>query len=207
MSSERTSEQVQDEVPTKINQGDYWAILDKQVQFLRHLNDELLRTLRLHILLGGGFLTALSIIVSLWGSNIFGLDRTTLSGILGWGFSAALVTAAAWAWFFRLGSIRLSYTNLRIGPPNQSSPATFELPNRNLGYYEALKLLFTEDIHVNMFNEQIERIDHNDISDIDVIEYNNRILTTREAYVNTVQQYLYFTFLLLVFGLIGVILL
>lgn len=207
MSGEQAVTAESEQTTTTTEDDDFRTIVETQVQLLRRLNDELLRTLRLHILLGGGVLTGLSIILSRGNAGSLGLNQPTLTGVISWGLSAALVAAAGWGWFLRLGSARLSYTDLRLGSPTQASLPTFEVPERDLGYYEIIKSLLTEDIRMETFEERIERLDHEDLSDDpqEVIEHNNRVLATRESYVNTVQKYLYFNFVLVVLGLVGLV--
>lgn len=191
--------------PRLTEEDDVRAIIETQVQLLRRLNDELLRTLRLHVLLGGGVLTGVSIAISRGSSLLW--NQPTPSGLLSWGFPAALVIAAGWGWITRLGSTRLSYTDLRLGSPTQASLPTFGVQERNLTFFQTLTSLIIGEIRTDTFEERIERLDHEDISDDPqaVIEHNNRILASRESYVNTIQNYLFANFILVVVGLIFLI--
>jgi len=207
MSEELSTTNVSSDAPPAVDVDEYRSILEQQVRILSQLNDELFRTLRLHILLGGGLLTVLSIIVSRKGTNVFGINQPVISDITGWGFSAALVAAFGLAWFFRLGSSRLSYTDLHLGSPTESSLPTFNVSKRDVGHFEAFSSFLREDIGIRTFEDHVERITHEDIPDThsDILEHNNYILTTREVYVNTIQKYLYFSFLLFSLGILGII--
>lgn len=203
MSGEQAVTTDSEQAPRSTEENDYRTIIETQVQLLRQLNDELLRTLRLHALLGGGVLTGVSIAISRGGSLMWN-QPPTLSGLITWGFFAILVAFAGGGWISRLGSARLSYTDLRLGSPTQASLPTFKVSERDLNPYQELKSLLKGEISIKTFEERVERVDHNDISDDPetVIEHNNRVLATRERYVNTVQQYLIANFILVVGGIL-----
>ena len=203
MSGEQVVTAESEQAPRPTEENDHRTIIETQVQLLRQLNDELLRTLHLHALLGGGVLTGVSIAISRGGSLMWN-QPPTLSGLITWGFFAILIAFAGGGWISRLGSARLSYTDLRLGSPTRVSLPTFKVPERDINLYQELKFFLKGEISIESFEESVERVNHDDISNDPeaVIEHNNRVLATRERYVNTVQQYLIANFILVVGGIV-----
>lgn len=209
-------EEVDDHHPTpRVDDDEGRAVLDTQVQLLRRLNDELLRTLKLHALFGGGVVTALSVI----GVSGLTINSPAPANQVAWFFSFS-ATLFAPTWVLRLLSERVSYSELTLGihpnaknmPYSEKDPvSTSGILDKILGFFIAIgngviTLLFPK-ISVEASEEKIghEEVAGKMLDDnyTDAIHQNTWVLQTREDYVNNVQNYLSVTFIIYVFGLAG----
>lgn len=201
------------------------SVIDTQVQLLQSLNDELIRTVRIHILMGGGVVAAITTLFSRYGGGIFLPERYVNL----WGLSLALVVFVVY-WAIGLFSARISYTKLQLGVGSNCEPPTYNhshqnesrsrftsiwnrvktFPSRFLaGIVEFLRFLKSP---IPRTAEQHEReVPPEEVNPMlangyqSAIHHNSWILKTRENYVNEVQQYLSVTFLFFVLGVFGLI--
>lgn len=185
------------------------AVLDRQVQIMRRMNDELLRTARVHVILGGAMVTIISIVnASLFLPN---------SNPAVWFIGFTLSSLSFISWYNHLGASRLSYTDLSIGVhrdldsfqiPTEGSSDTalsrLQKAARNLP--TAVSTFFGNTITPEDFEDRTDRNEavHQMLSDDyrSAVKDNIWILATREKYLNAVQGYLYGAFLLLVLGML-----
>lgn len=215
MSQKQVEEKTDNQPSRKIDDAEGRAVLDKQVQILRRINDELLRTLRLHAVFGGVVVTALSVI----GVNGLKINSPAPTNQVLWllSFSA---TIFAPMWVLRLLSERVSYSELTLGmhPDAMDMPHSEKESEPNsgildkiIGFFTAigdgvLTLLFP-NISVEASEEEItqDEVAGKMLEDnyTDAIHQNTWLLQTREDYVNDVQRYLSATFIIYVFGLAG----
>lgn len=185
------------------------AVLDTQVQIMRRMNDELLRTARVHVVLGGAIVTIISVVnASLFLPN---------SDLLAWFVGFTLSSLSFIAWYNHLGASRLSYTDLSIGV-HRSLESFHEMsddkPDSTVGRLRrafenvpiALSTFLGNNITPQDFEEEINQDEavRQMLSDDhpSAVEHNNWILATREKYLNAVQNYLYGAFLLLLLGIL-----
>ncbi|WP_435175696.1 hypothetical protein [Halorussus sp. AFM4] len=215
MSQEQVEEKTDNHQPPRIDDAEGRAVLDTQIQILRRINDELLRTLRLHAVFGGVVVTALSVI----GVNGLKINSVDVTNQVFWllSFSATLFAPM---WVLRLLSERVSYSELTLGihPDPQNMPQaekdhapTRGIPEKTIDFFTAigdgiLTLLFPK-ISVEASEEDItqEEVAGKMLKEnyTDAIYQNTWVLQTREDYVNSVQNYLSATFIIYVFGLAG----
>lgn len=183
-------------------------VLETQVQMFRRMNDELLRTTRLHVVLGGGIVTVISVV----NADLFRPNSDPLMWLLGF----SLASLSFIAWYNHLGASRLSYSDLSIGVHNDISAFTSvsdDTLETRLGRLRkalgrvpyALSTFIGGQMTVDDFESQVDRetavtqMLSEDYSS--AIEQNAWLITTRERYLNAIQTYLYGAFLLLLTGI------
>lgn len=185
---------------SEIDREEARDIIDTQVDLLRRLNDELLRTIRVHAILGGVALTGISFV----GVDALRFTQPSLS-YLAWVSFAAMFGIL---WLLRLISARLSYTDLHLGV-RPGVPESTDAPESTVNFLRAIRIAFFP-VNQGHFGEYFDRSTvENEMFGPDYvscIEHNNWILKTREWYVNSVQLGLNVTFLLMVICLLGVLL-
>lgn len=183
--------------------NDPQEILRLQVEILRNLNDERLRTLRLHAALGGAVIAGISFL----GPSSIGWSGGSDGDFLFWLLFVSIAFISGTLWLLRLISIRLSYTDLRLG----MSPRFDESIRRRSdesGWVEQLQRVllpgspdkFDELYEKAQLGEEFRKEDYTS-----VIHHNNWILVTREEYVNSLQRGLNVMFVLTVLSILGVL--
>jgi hypothetical protein len=180
--------------------GTNQQIIDRQYRVARKLNDELFRIIRIHLLLGGGLATVLSILTSISGSSVFFADRSEGGYFILWSIFIIISVWSGTVWILRLSSVRIPYSELSMltGQIKYS-------PERE-SFLDELKSLYIGSIN----RKDLSTPDTKQISlspaTSDLISENREMLLRSEKYVNTVQIQLFISFLFLVLGICGVIL-
>lgn len=201
-----------EEQPSAISSEEADTIIERQMQVLRRLNDELLRTTRSQAVIGAGLVTLISLI----NPRLFLPE----SGNILWAGGFTITFLSFLAWYNHLGAARVSYTDLQLGvngdvgenipiePPEADTPherirdfltrATIHLPI-------VVSTFAGGSLTVSQFEEEIDRDEAHDLVASDAgqaIQYNNWILRTRERYVNAVRAYLTWTFVVMLMGVL-----
>lgn len=215
MSQEQVEETTDDRPTSRVADAEGRAILNTQVQILRRINDELLRTIRLHAVFGGVVVTALSVI----GVNGLKINSPAPMNQVLWLLSFSATTFAP-MWVLRLLSERVSYSELTLGiHPNAKAMLHSEkdpiptsgILDKIIDFFTAIGdgvlTLFFPNISVKASEQEItyEEVAGKMLEDnyTDAIHQNTWLLQTREYYVNNVQRYLSVTFIIYAFGLAG----
>ncbi|WP_144060780.1 hypothetical protein [Salinarchaeum sp. Harcht-Bsk1] len=178
------------------------SIIDHQVTLLIQLNDELLRTIRVHAIFGGVIITGISFL----GDSALSIHNSSGQIKVGSAMWASFAVLFGFLWLIRLAWSRISYTDLRLSsnPDGEGKPRNSDL---NLSFFAALRVTFIPIkpswIETKFEKENVRReVFGSDFADC--IEHNNWILKTREGYVNSVQMGLNTSFVLTVLCLIGI---
>ncbi|WP_313692139.1 hypothetical protein [Halorarum halobium] len=194
------------------NVDDVEVIIERQLQIVRRLNDELLRTTRTQVLIGAGLVTLISLI----DARLF-LPQTQ-NPLWVVGFTITFLSFLAW--YNHVGAARVSYTDLQLGvhsdigeniPAESADPPSTLTRIRTFLSQAAVHLpvvILTfagGSLTTAQFEEDIDRDDASRLvaaDAVDGIHHNNRVLRTRERYVNAVRGYLTWTFLVMLTGVL-----
>lgn len=188
------------------------VIIERQMQVVRRLNDELLRTIRTQAVAGAGLIT----LVSLIDAQLF----LPQSGGLLWVVGFFLTFLSFLGWYNHLGAARVSYTDLQmgvhseIGENNPIEPAEPDSPIEQFKSFFSRAALHLPivistfaggSLTISQFEEEIDRDEAHRLVAADAsegIRHNNWVLRTRERYVDAVRGYLTWTFLLVMLGVL-----
>lgn len=153
------------------------AVVDQQTRTMRHLNDELFRTVRVHLLIAGALLTAVSMLGPaslLPASDATGLD------VVFWLGGGSLTVSAVGIWLQQITTTRLSYTDMETVAVDERASGTGDPGELAPDVAESYR---------------------------DCIEVNDALLREREQDLNETQHLLNVAALTLVLGLLVLMLL
>lgn len=188
--------------PDEIEPDEARNIIDTQVDLLKQLNDELLRTIRVHAVLGGVVITGISFV------GLESLSSSPTGSPLAWAVYTILAVLFALLWLMQLVSARVSYTDLWLGVW-RGIPDSADDNDSELSMWQGVKMVFFP-VGPARFENSLDREDQRfkmvGPDSETCVEHNNWILETRERYVNSVQIGLNITFVLTVLALVAVVL-
>lgn len=197
---------------SSVDSQDAEVIIERQMEILRRLNDELLRTTRTQAMIGAGVVTLISLI----DARLF-LPQTQ-SPLWPAGFTITFLSFIAW--YNHLGAARLSYTDLQLGVHREVGENISKHPKESPSTRERVREFFSKaaihlpvtlftfaggSLTVSQFEEEIDEDETSRLvakDGAEGIRHNNWILQTRERYVNAVRGYLTWTFFVLLMGIL-----